>query len=239
VNVSVYTLAVARHHVRRAETMAALAQAALLHDVGKVAVPREVLYKKGPYTSEEWDLMRAHPVRGAEILAATPGVDDLAVMAAFGHHLRHDGSGYPKIGAPMGRHPLVSLLAIADVYEALVAERPYKRPMPPDEAIALIVREAGRQFDAALVGAFVRVIGIFPIGSYVRLSDGREGIIARVNPDALGQPVVRIAGEDGDSSDPRAEIVDLDDEACRRSALRVVGTMDRRPRVSELAAVSR
>jgi HD-GYP domain-containing protein (c-di-GMP phosphodiesterase class II) len=229
VNVSVYTLAVARRYVRRAETMISLAQAALLHDVGKVAVPREVLYKQGSYTAEEWELMRAHPVRGAEILATTPGVDDLAVMAAFGHHLRYDGSGYPKVGAQMLRHPLVDLLAIADVYEALVAERPYKKRLPPDEAMSIIVRGAGRQFDARMVGAFVRAIGIFPAGTCVKLSDGREGIVSGTNPEDVARPPVRIPGG------ATAEIVDLADAELRRQGLRIVGTLSRAPRMAELA----
>jgi HD-GYP domain-containing protein (c-di-GMP phosphodiesterase class II) len=234
VNVTVLTLVAARPYVRDLDTMLRLAQAALLHDVGKVEVPYEVLYKRGPYTPEEWAMMRTHPVRGAEILAGTKGVDDLAVMAAFGHHLRTDGSGYPPLAVPMRPHPFVGLLSIADVYEALTAERPYKKRMPPDRAMEILLKEAGRQFEARLVRAFARAVGMFPVGTYVRLSDGRTGLVARTFPEHPGLPRVRLleAGESNEAS----ETVDLASDEARARGLRIVATLDRAPSMEDLIA---
>jgi HD-GYP domain-containing protein (c-di-GMP phosphodiesterase class II) len=234
VNVTVLSLVASRSFLSDLDALLRLAQAALLHDVGKVAVPYEVLYKQGSYTPEEWDLMRLHPVRGAEILSATEGVEDLAVMAAFGHHLRADGSGYPRLAVPMTPHPFVGLLSIADVYEALTAERPYKKRMPPHRAMATIVKEAGRQFDRELVRAFARAIGMFPVGTWVRLSNGRTGLVARTSPAHPGLPLVRTL--EGEGEDVAGETFDLSAPECRERGLRVAGVLDRAPRIEDLVA---
>jgi HD-GYP domain-containing protein (c-di-GMP phosphodiesterase class II) len=226
-NVAVFALTAAKPYVADASGLPSLAQAALLHDVGKVVVPREVLYKQGSYTPAEWEIMRSHPVRGAEILSGTEGVDDLAVMTAYGHHWRTDGSGYPKLQLPMRPHPFVSLLSIADVYEALTAERPYKQPMPPGKAMAVIIREAGRQFEASLVRAFVRSIGIFRVGTSVHLTDGRTGIVSRTAPGDPDLPLVHIVeGNDDDTADG---IIDLASETARARGLRITGTLEKKP----------
>jgi HD-GYP domain-containing protein (c-di-GMP phosphodiesterase class II) len=233
-NVAVFALTAAKPYVQDAAGLPALAQAALLHDVGKVAIPREILYKPGSYSPAEWEIMRSHPARGAEILSATNGVDDFAVMTALCHHMRTDGTGYPQLNLPMRPHPFVSLLSIADVYEALTAERPYKKPMPPAEAMATIIREAGRQFDAGLVRSFVRAIGIFPVGTFVRLSNGQTGVVARTSPDAPDRPRVRLV--DGMDPDAVDGVIDLAAEAALGRDLRVVGTVDRAPPLTDVIA---
>jgi putative nucleotidyltransferase with HDIG domain len=135
-----------------------IGQAGLLHDIGKIGVPEAVLGKTGPLTAEEWQLMRRHPVIGAEIVAP---FDFLAggVMIIRHHHERYDGSGYPDglVGRdiPLGAR----IVAVTDVYDALTSERPYRPALPRAAALDHLMTEAGRTLDDVVVTAFVGLVG--------------------------------------------------------------------------------
>ncbi len=150
--------------------------AALLHDIGKSLVPAHVLFKRGKLEPEEWAAMMEHPRLGAQILVAQPHIDDCVVGAAFCHHMRPDGAGYPKALMPFRPGSVSGLVRICDVFEALTAVRPYKHGMAPAEALAIMHRDPG-EFDQAWLRHFARTIGPFPVGSAVELSDGS---VARV-----------------------------------------------------------
>lgn len=137
----------------------ALLNAAPMHDVGKIGIPDAILQKPGPLTPEEWQVMRKHPEIGAEILGEHPSdVLRLARSVALGHHEKWDGSGYPygQVGEAI---PLEArIVAVADVFDALTSERPYKKAWPVDEAIAHIQGQSGKHFDPALVEAFLPLL---------------------------------------------------------------------------------
>jgi HD-GYP domain-containing protein (c-di-GMP phosphodiesterase class II) len=137
--------------VRQATT---IAQAGLLHDLGKIAVPERILRKPGPLTDEEWGVMRRHPLTGAHIVAPLEFFADGALVVRH-HHERHDGSGYPDglagDGIPLGAR----IVAIADVYDALTSARPYRSALSHAEARERMECEAGRTLDARLVGIFL------------------------------------------------------------------------------------
>ncbi len=137
--------------------MAELAAVALLHDVGKIGIPDEVLHKEGPLNEAEWHLMREHPVIGERILSSVPGLE--AVARAVRHeHERWDGDGYPD-GLSGGPIPLSSRIVLAcDAWHALVSDRPYRRALLAEEAIAELRRCAGTQFDPDVVAALLEVI---------------------------------------------------------------------------------
>ncbi len=153
-----------------------LSSAALLHDVGKSKVPEEILYKPSRLDRKEIEIIRAHTEIGAEILLEQKGASPLDLAAAYGHHIRHDGGGYPERPAWVVRHPLVALLQICDVFEALTAVRPYKSALTPRAAFEIMVGDKGA-FDPALLRAFIHAIGLYPPGNRVRLSDGRQGVV--------------------------------------------------------------
>ncbi len=141
------------------ETMAVLEYGALLHDLGKILVPREVLNKRGKLETEEWEALRRHPEDGAHMLS---GVDHLraALPYVLHHHERWDGHGYPH-GLAGTKIPVEGrLLAVVDAYDAMTSERAYRRPFTVAEACAEIARQAGRQFDPDIATAFVRLRGL-------------------------------------------------------------------------------
>jgi two-component system cell cycle response regulator len=130
----------------------ALRLGAFLHDVGKIAVPRAILRKPGPLTSSEWRAMRRHPAAGVRLLADIVK-DEAALAVVHAHHERWDGSGYPRrlsgAAIPLGAR----IVAVADAFHAMVEARPYRRPLPPAEALGELRANAGRQFDPVCVEA--------------------------------------------------------------------------------------
>ncbi len=161
------------------EVLLSIGTAGLLHDVGKSKIPDEILYKPGKLNKEEFAVMMAHSQMGAEILMAQRNTTPLDIAAAWGHHIRHDGSGYPKQPAWASRHPITSLLQICDAFEALTAARPYKPPLSPHMAFSIMLSDKGG-FHPALLASFISAVGLYPAGNAVILSDGSKGIVSTV-----------------------------------------------------------
>jgi len=130
---------------------------ALLHDIGKIAIPDEITKKTGPLNKREWDIMRKHPEYAYEMLSPIAYLQP-ALDIPYCHHERWDGSGYPR-GLSAEEIPLTArLFAVIDVWDALISERPYRRPTPPPDVIAFLQQESGRLFDPRLVDLFLRVL---------------------------------------------------------------------------------
>jgi putative nucleotidyltransferase with HDIG domain len=151
--VTVFAQAMARGLSLDKERLAVLRLGALLHDVGKLAVPSSVLLKRGPLTEPELDLMRRHPAAGARMLRSL-GAPGTILPLVLHHHERWDGAGYPT-GRSGEEIPLEArVLCIADSFDAMTSNRPYRAPWNPDEALAELERCSGSQFDPKLVAAF-------------------------------------------------------------------------------------
>lgn len=181
----------------------------LLHDIGKLAVPSEILKKIGPLTEEEWLAMRAHPMLGAGILQQADGISPLSRAIVRSHHERWDGAGYPEGKAGLAIHQFARIASVADVFDALTSDRSYRRALLPHEGYEFIVNRAGRDFDPEVVEVFAASVAPHPPGTGVVLSDGRCGIVKEVRQDAVTRPVVRlvlessgtpVAGQDVDLS---------------------------------------
>ena len=157
----------------------AVGTAALLHDIGKSRIPDEILLKKGKLTDEEFAIIRDHPKSGAKILSEQKECSALDLAACWGHHIRYDGGGYPKQPAWAVRHPVTALLQICDVFEALTAVRPYKEALDPQGAYTIMLADTGG-FHPGLMAAFISMVGLYPPGTYVRLSDRRVGMVTEV-----------------------------------------------------------
>jgi len=163
----------------------------LLHDIGKVIVPAEILGKHGPLDEAEWELIRGHPTAGLDLLSAE-SVGPLARTVIRSHHERWDGSGYPDGRSGRDIHQFARLAAVADVYDAVTSERPYSTSWAPHDAWKLITGGANSAFDSEVVDAFRRTVAPYPPGAEIVLDDGRRGVVAFVAPDALERPLVRI-----------------------------------------------
>lgn len=172
------------------ETLLELGSAGLLHDVGKSKIPEEILFKPGKLTPEEFLIIQDHSHIGVSILLSHENTTELDIAGAWGHHIRHDGKGYPKQPSWAVRHPLTALLQICDVFEALTAIRPYKPPMTPQAAFSIMLRDKGA-FHPALLAAFINTVGLYPPGNTVQLSDGRKGKVLSVG-DQIDRPKVEI-----------------------------------------------
>jgi HD-GYP domain-containing protein (c-di-GMP phosphodiesterase class II) len=183
------------------EELRDLGTAAMLHDVGKVLVPTEVLRKPGRLSAEEWELMGRHPVDGAAVLLESDGLPAVASLVAFEHHIGCDQSGYPRVRRRREMSLWSMIVSMADVYDALTTHRPYRAALSPEEAAAELQRLAGGKCDPQLVGWFREMLGVYPPGTCVRLDTGECGVVCRHNPadpsrpgvcvfsDAQGRPV--------------------------------------------------
>jgi HD-GYP domain-containing protein (c-di-GMP phosphodiesterase class II) len=175
--------------------LAKIALGLLLHDIGKLAVPEEVLQKDGPLTDEEWVVMRRHPQLGADLLG--DHVSFLIRAVVKQHHERWDGTGYPDGIAGEDIHQFARIAAVADVYDAVTSERVYKPPKKPHEGVAIIAQGEGTDFDPEVVSVFSRVVMPFPPGSDVELADGRVGFVVDVDSRNPYEPTVRVQHSDG------------------------------------------
>jgi len=207
-NVCILTVAQARTLGLPEDRLNAIGVAALLHDTGKCFVPPELLRKPGKLTPTEFEVVKQHPALGAKLLRALPDVDDLTVLVAYEHHMRFDGSGYPERAHPRRPNLASRLCTIADYYDALRTIRSYKKEITPDEALRIMSQGAGSVLDPILFKHFVEMVGLYPRGCLVQLTDGRIGVVVRTRAGFATMPSIRaITDEDGALL---AEPVDID-----------------------------
>jgi putative nucleotidyltransferase with HDIG domain len=153
-NVAVLTMGLAEYLGYAPREVRALGVAALLHDIGKVKVPTEILLKPGKYTPEERRVIETHPVEGARIIMLRHRNMELAATVAYEHHINLDGSGYPRYVYPRDAHFASKLVHVCDIYDALCARRPYRDAFPADQALRIVEEQSGRHLDPDLVMAF-------------------------------------------------------------------------------------
>ena len=183
---------------------------ALLHDIGKIEIPIEIINKPSKLTKEEFEIVKTHAQLGGNFVMDHKCVSDDIYMGIISHHEKYNGTGYPH-ALKKEEIPLFGrIIAVADVYDALTGNRPYRNPIKPLEAIEYIMAGVGSSFDYNIVKAFLRKIEPYPVGSYVKLSDKRCARVIGVNKDSPLRPIIKIA-------DRSSKIIDLKNDADSRN----------------------
>jgi HD-GYP domain-containing protein (c-di-GMP phosphodiesterase class II) len=182
--------------------------AGLLHDLGKALIPMEILNKPGKLTEEEFAIVKTHPKKGHELLLTATGVIEITKDVCLHHHEKIDGSGYP-VGLNSETMSLFAKMgAVCDVYDAITSNRPYKAGWDPAESIKRMAEWTGH-FDPTVFQAFVKSLGIYPTGSFVRLESGRLGVVIEQGEKSLLKPKVRVFFSSKSQAYIKPETIDL------------------------------
>jgi putative nucleotidyltransferase with HDIG domain len=192
-----------------------LGVAGLLHDLGKAMMPLEILNKPGKLTDEEFRIMKSHPEEGIKLLRESHGVDEIAFDVVLRHHEKAEGSGYPE-GLKSDEISLYAKMgAVCDVYDAITSNRPYKAGWDPAESLRKMAEWSAGHFDPAVFQAFVKSLGIYPVGSLVRLSSGRLGVVVGQSPKSLLMPRIKVFFSTRGNARVMPELIDLSAPGCR------------------------
>lgn len=181
---------------------------ALLHDIGKIFIDKDILSKNGPLNDAEFEEIKKHPSAGYDYLVNHFDIPAKSYLGALHHHERFDGSGYPL--SLRGDHisRIGRIIAIADVYDALTSDRPYRKALLPSDAMEYIMGGSSTMFDPAFVKIFLRKVAAFPLGTIVTLSDGTRGIVVKNHEDCSIRPCIRIISEDSNENNKYLDLRD-------------------------------
>ncbi|MBF0476292.1 MAG: HD-GYP domain-containing protein [Deltaproteobacteria bacterium] len=209
VNVCVLSLTLGRHLDFSPSLLKTLGIGAIFHDLGKTAVPQEILNKPGPLTEKEFEEIKKHSLLGAKILRNTVHISREIIECALYHHEKYNGLGYPK-GLKADQIPfLAQVISLADVYDALTSRRVYRGKVAPHETLKIMYGNRGDHFNPALVAKMIKCLGVYPIGSLVTLETGEIGLVADINPDDLIHPQVLLLFDRQARRRSRPEMLDL------------------------------
>lgn len=185
-----------------------LGVAGLFHDIGKLAISRRILKKPAKLSEDEFYKMKHHTTQGAEILVKyTDAVGRLPAVVAYEHHLRYDMKGYPRLSYPRKPHTASMIISLCDVYDALAQRRTYKKDFPPNKIYSIMTDGKGTSFEPGLLDSFFRVLGVWPIGTIVSLSNRRIAIVRKTNEKDIFKPIIEVI-----HPKKRREVIDLSDE---------------------------
>nr|CRH07334.1 putative metal dependent phosphohydrolase [Candidatus Magnetococcus massalia] len=192
VNVGVFLVAFAQALELTPEEIVHVGVGAMLHDIGKMQTPQEVLNKPGKLSDEEFVQMKAHVVHSHEILSKAAGISEISIHIAGRHHERWDGSGYPHNlkGEEIGKFG--QMAAIVDVYDAITSDRCYHKGNSPHHALKRMMEWSKFHFNGELFQRFVQCVGIYPMGTLVRLQNGYLGVVLESNQESLLHPVIKV-----------------------------------------------
>jgi HD-GYP domain-containing protein (c-di-GMP phosphodiesterase class II) len=196
VNVSILSISMGNMLGLERQTLADLGVGGLLHDVGKLMIPAEILRKPSKLTASEWTLMKRHPLEGVRMMIRMPGLSSLtldSMRVAFEHHMNFDRSGYPQVTHEWGQSTLSRIVAVADCFDAMTAHRAYQsRPLSAFEALQYFLGPNRMMFDPAVLWALIRTVGIYPAGSMLQTESGHMVLSLSPNVNDLRRPHCRV-----------------------------------------------
>ncbi|MDR0292579.1 MAG: HD-GYP domain-containing protein [Oscillospiraceae bacterium] len=187
-----------------------LGMTAILHDIGKFFIDKELLNKPGRLSDEEFDIIKKHPELGCDYLRRNFYYSSAIYIGVLQHHERYNGKGYPHGRAGSDIHIFARIISVADVYDAITSLRPYHEPVLPSEAHEYIMGNAGQHLDPDVAGIFIHKVAPFPEGSEVLLSNGLRGVVYRNHPEFMSRPLIKLLPIEG--KPPSVEFIDLRDD---------------------------
>ncbi|HEX5339805.1 MAG TPA: HD-GYP domain-containing protein [Gammaproteobacteria bacterium] len=203
-NVSILAIAFGRHLNLSDEELNLLGLGAVLHDVGKMRIPKETLDKPGKLTDEEYAKVKSHAADGHTVLKLARNVPEQALAIVRSHHERVDGKGYPDGLQGEAVPRLARIVAIADAYDMMTGDYPFRTAVPPADALRILRAEGGEEYGADLAQEFIKCLGIYPVGSVVQVGSGALGIVMASNPSARLKPLLMmVRDENGANLNPR------------------------------------
>lgn len=220
VNVAVLSVVIGIGLKMGKDQLAKLVLSAMLHDVGKVFIPREVLNKPGRLNNMEFEMMKGHPYKGYKYLRDHFDVPMVSYIGILQHHEKYDGTGYPLNTKGEQISLFGRIISVADIYDALTSDRPYRKALTPSDAAEYIMGAGGTVLDPNLVRCFMQNVAPYPVGMYVRLSNNMEGLVIENYKDCCIRPKVKIIRHGGLEVTPY--IIDLKNDAGARD-ITIVG----------------
>jgi putative nucleotidyltransferase with HDIG domain len=233
VNTTILALALARFMKLDKKEIHAIGVGSLLHDVGKTGVAEEIIKKPGVLSSDEWEKVKQHPVLGSRIIERMEGLEEAVGRIVYEHHIRFDHSGYPEAKTDIHIHPLSMIVSVTDAYDALTTLRAYQQPYHPIEAIKILRKLSGKHFDPETVKAFENMIGLYPVGTMVRLSTNEVGIVTKINHEFSDCPTVKVIYDKDVKEISEPFEIDL---AAKRDSLSIIAPMDPLSRNMDMGA---
>ncbi|PCI63014.1 MAG: phosphohydrolase [Gammaproteobacteria bacterium] len=191
-NVSILISIFAKHLHFERTVIEQLALGAFLHDIGKTLISAELLSKKESLTNKEYEQVKEHVNLGVKYLETCEDISDIALMMVAQHHERLDGSGYPKQLSGEAISQYGRMIAIVDSYDAMTAERLYKKSVHPVKAFKILISDANSSYDEELIEQFIQCIGVYPVGTLVKLNSGKLGLISQLNKKRPLNPFVHV-----------------------------------------------
>jgi len=229
INVSLLSVLFGRHLGLGREKLRLLGFAGLFHDLGKARMPEEVLNKPGKLTEEEFAVMKRHPAEGFLMMRQDKRIAPEVLRGVLEHHEKFDGAGYPRALAGDQVSSFARIIGVADVYDALTSTRVYKPGMPPDQALRIVYELKDSSFYPGHVEKFIKCLGIYPLGSFVALSNGEHAVVVAVHHKNTLHPTVKVVCDAALRKTP-PRTLDLAEAAARdgAEATKIVACLDPR-----------
>lgn len=209
VNVCIFSTTFAQKLFHKKDVILRISEGALLHDLGKVKIPSHIINKKSRLTNEEFEIIKKHPVYGDLLLKEQNIYDPIITEITRHHHEDFNGKGYPDKLKGKEINKYAAIVSISDFYDALTTKRSYKPAIPPQQAISILYRQAGQKFDFRLVNHFIKTIGIYPIGSRIKLESGRVAVVVGFDETELLYPLVKIIIDENGNKVSSSEVISL------------------------------
>ncbi|MBI5682213.1 MAG: HD-GYP domain-containing protein [Deltaproteobacteria bacterium] len=224
VNVGILSVALGKAIGYAGEKLHSIGMGGILHDIGKTNIDEDIIKKPGGLSVKEWEAIKLHPMLGSRILSQMEGIDKAIPQIAFEHHMRYDRTGYPAVKTRLESTSMI--IAIIDTYDALTTVRVYKKACSPAASLEVMQNLSGTHFDPRILKIFTDMLGVYPVGTLVRLSTNEVGIVIRVEPQNTYKPVIKLLFDRDGMKIGYPHVIDFSASDRQGNHLRIISSVD-------------